>query len=86
MPCHHLKLPDGTSYIVCGRGGRSMRCVTCGRPATLLCDYPVMRLGEAGTCDKPVCVRCLIAQGPEKDYCLAHADLAGKLPQQGGLF
>jgi hypothetical protein len=86
MPCNHIKLPGGGYALVCGPKPRAKPCVSCGRPASLLCDYPVTRAGKTGTCDRSVCVRCSVPQGEGRDYCLAHAELAGKLQPQGELF
>lgn len=77
MPCNHMKLPGGGYAIVCARGG-GKRCVTCGRPSTLLCDYPVTRDGKPGTCDRPMCAKHAEHVGPDRDYCLAHAEHARK--------
>jgi hypothetical protein len=87
MPCTHVKLPNGDYAIVCTRDRLKVeKCVTCNRPATLLCDYQVKRNGRAGTCDRHICARCSESQGPEKDYCLAHAALAPKQAKQEELF
>jgi hypothetical protein len=75
MPCSHVKLPGGGHAIVCTRGGRQKSCVTCGKPASILCDYPVTRDGKDTTCDRPCCRQHAESVGSDKDYCLAHAQM-----------
>jgi hypothetical protein len=76
MPCNHVDLGGGARAIVCTRH-RQQRCVTCGRPSTVLCDYPVTN-HRSGTCDRPCCRQHAVNVGADRDYCLAHAELEGK--------
>lgn len=69
-----VKLPGGGTAIVCGRGLSRKRCVTCGKPSDVLCDYPVKRNGKEGTCDRPCCREHAVSVGDNRDYCLAHAE------------
>jgi hypothetical protein len=71
------RLPDGTVVIACSRGATPRRtyCVECGKPSTLLCDYPAKSAGEARnirTCDKPLCRKCAKMVGFQVDYCPDH--------------
>lgn len=75
MPCSHVTI-GGTQAIICSRN-RIQRCVTCGRPAPVLCDYPVTN-HKSGTCDRPCCREHAVSVGPDRDYCLAHANLEEK--------
>ena len=68
MPCNHIKLPNGITAIVCTRGS-TKRCRYCGRQANLLCDW---KLPNGKTCDAPICPRCSVPDGPDKDYCKIH--------------
>jgi hypothetical protein len=74
MPCNHVTLSGGGSAIVCSRT-KPKRCVTCGRPSQVLCDYPVTS-NKSGTCDRPCCRQHAKNVGPDRDYCLAHANLS----------
>lgn len=69
-----LDLPGGGVAIVCGRSP-SKRC-KCGKVATIQCDYPVVRKGVAGTCDRHCCRSCATNVGPNRDFCPPHARLA----------
>jgi hypothetical protein len=64
-----IELPDGARAIVCHSGPRPRprRC-RCGRPAHLLCDYPLL---TGGTCDAPLCDACTVRRRG-KDYCPIH--------------
>ncbi len=73
MPRHaaFLKFPDGGGAIV-----HSSKPITaCGRCqakiSAYLCDYPT---GLGKTCDIPLCDDCRSPQGPDLDYCSAHAE------------
>ena len=79
MPCRIKDLPGGGYAIICGRGSNQQPCVTCGRPHKILCDFPVKRDGKDATCDRPCCRQHAVAVGKNVDYCLAHAQHAGKL-------
>jgi hypothetical protein len=70
MICQTISLPDGSRAIVCGPGSRQ-RC-TCGRRASLLCDWKV-KGKKSGTCDRPICDRCALSPAEGKDLCPEHA-------------
>lgn len=73
MTCTTVHLDNGSRAIVCtGRRSRQ-RCVGCGKPAVLLCDWKVPT-NKSGTCDAPVCTSCTHVPAPEKDLCPAHRD------------
>lgn len=67
MKCRVVRVGD-TAAIVCGSAPRAKKCA-CGRPATILCDYPV----NGGTCDRACCTFHRVNVGPDRDYCLEHA-------------
>lgn len=69
MPCRTHILPGGQRAIVCMARSRPKKCVGCGRPADLLCDWKV----EGGTCDAPICATCSTVPAPGKDLCPDHA-------------
>jgi hypothetical protein len=69
--CTSVKLPDGTTAIVCGPG-RRRRCA-CGRIAGLLCDWKVPGK-KSGTCDRPICTSCTTSPAAGKDLCPEHAE------------
>lgn len=71
MICDRISLPDGSSAIVCS-AGRRKRC-SCGRPATLLCDWKVPTR-RSGTCDADLCASCTTSPAPDKDLCPEHAE------------
>jgi hypothetical protein len=79
MTCEVVKLPGGSTAIVCGRGGpRPPRCKFCPLPyaahkATLLCDFEIGRTlgGEPITCDAKICTGCARRVG-DKDFCPKH--------------
>jgi len=75
MPCRRIKLANGGTAIVCTRGPQR-RCA-CGLPATKLCDWPKGR----STCDAPLCERCAVSVGPDRDHCPGHETA----PAQGSL-
>ena len=81
MPCEKIVSPDGTMVgFVCSRGRQPRKlCHYCGKPAMVLCDYP---LGNGKTCDKPMCNSCRTKIGPNLDVCREHrnpADIATAL-------
>jgi hypothetical protein len=82
MPCTPFKLGDGTTGIVCTRGGRRSYCSSpgCTNYSEKLCDYPVTHAGVAGTCDAKLCGKHAVHVGHDRDYCGPHAKLA---PKQG---
>ncbi len=71
MACESVTLPGGQRAIVCSSRKRQ-RCATCGRPATLLCDWKVTG-NRTGTCDAPICTGCTTSPAPDKDLCPDHA-------------
>lgn len=71
MVCRVIQTEHG-SAIVCGPKARQKRCA-CGAPATLLCDWKVVRNAKKGTCDVPICEACTHKPAPDKDLCPAHA-------------
>ncbi len=76
MPCNVYRSDDGEiTAIVCSRGRQSRKLCSCGRPATLLCDWPLAGPKAGKTCDRPICTRCASHVGPDRDYCQAHARL-----------
>jgi hypothetical protein len=77
MTCRHVKV-GGSPAIVCSRGRQARRRCGCGRPATLLCDYPVPHgeVRKVSTCDAPICRKCAASVGPDLDYCPKHQERA----------
>lgn len=71
MTCETVRLPGGTTAIVCGRGGRRPRCRMpgCTRPGDRQCDFPLL---AGGTCDKYLCARHAVRLGPDRDHCPDH--------------
>ncbi len=69
MPCERHKLSNGGLVIVCSRGRQPRAKCSCGRPAPLLCDYPI----GTKTCDAPICKKCATHTGPNRDLCPEHA-------------
>ncbi len=61
--------------IVCGPVAR---CKDCHAPSTILCDFPVIRLGKEHTCDRRCCRNHAVRVGENKDFCLPHARFALK--------
>lgn len=61
--------------IVCGRSARRHKChvESCNRWSEVLCDYPVTT-HASGTCDRHCCKSHAENVGPERDYCLTHAE------------
>jgi hypothetical protein len=66
-----IKMQDGTVAHICTRGSRNpiKACVKCSAISTKLCDF---KLPNRRTCDKPLCDRCAVNVGPNKDYCPDH--------------
>lgn len=71
MPCHVVRLPDGTTAIVRLAKARSRRCSACGRQINewKLCDFPLY----TKTCDRVLCEKCTVHRDPDTDYCPEHA-------------
>lgn len=84
MTCRTVKIGDQVG-IVCSRGQRPRKCSACReRRATKLCDYVVgfhSGVQDPNTCDKPLCDRCAVSVGQDRDYCPSH----GLPPRQIGL-
>jgi hypothetical protein len=72
MPCHPVKLFDGSTAIVCSRGSTRKRCAYCGRASDRLCDFPVLRDGKRTTCDAALCSRCTTRITGDRDLCRSH--------------
>ncbi len=47
----------------------------CGKPGTLLCDYPVKRRGRKVACGRRICQRCASRVGSSLVHCPPHAKL-----------
>lgn len=63
-----FKVQEETGY----NRGRLKACSVCGeKSANFLCDYPITEEGNI-TCDKPLCSKCRVVIGPDKDYCPSH--------------
>lgn len=73
--------PDGqpfTGIVTVFEQRRS--CSSCGKGATLRCDYPVVPRGrKAGTCDRWICSSCATTVGDDLHYCPPH-ERASRLP------
>ena len=76
MPCETFRTKDGV-VVACSRGSSAKRC-KCGRPSTKLCDYLLYGELAGRTCDAPLCDRCAVSAGYNKDYCQAHARVEAK--------
>ena len=50
-------------------------CLSCGAPATKLCDFKLLGVKEGKTCDRPLCVRCAKKVTGGLDYCPGHHQL-----------
>lgn len=64
---------DGTTGIVCGPRTKKRPCITCGKPAGLLCDAP-LGTGKK-TCSAPMCDEHTTKIGG-KDFCHRHMEQA----------
>jgi hypothetical protein len=76
MACETIKLGDGTTAIMCMRGGRARAsCRWCSKPSTKLCDYP-LRAAKAGkTCDALICDQHAYEVGPDRHFCPPHREM-----------
>lgn len=77
MPCERVEFEhNGTKglAIICSRGRRK-KCSAafCDDDATKLCDAPVSGKKRSNTCDRALCDRHASTQGPDLDFCPAHA-------------
>lgn len=68
MTCETIRMPSGGYAIVCSRGRQKHKFCACGKPATLLCDWPK----DKGTCDAALCRKCAVPAGPNRDHCPHH--------------
>jgi hypothetical protein len=66
---------DGVTGIVCGPRTKKRPCITCGKPAGLLCDAP-LGTGKK-TCSAPMCDEHSTNIGG-KDFCHRHMEQAGQ--------
>jgi hypothetical protein len=93
MTCNSFRFgPDAKGVaIVCSRGGRRKAPCSvagCGRDHTKLCDHPVARRHRfkgklpSATCDAKLCDGHAVPQGPDRDYCPAHAKKAASSPPE----
>ena len=80
MPCRTIKVGDGFA-VVCVRGQRAKPCAVCKSPSTQLCDFPLTGPKAGKTCDAPLCRRCAVKVGPDRDYCPAHDRLTKEQPR-----
>lgn len=71
--------------IACGRIPHK-KCSTpgCRNHAGRLCDYPVNRGGNRGTCDRAICDGCSVRAGSGLDHCPPHARLAASAKEKPG--
>jgi len=72
MTCHPVNFGDGARGFVCTGRRTRRRCVQCGEPAGLLCDWKV-KGRRSGTCDAPICAACTHKPAERKDLCPKHA-------------
>lgn len=72
MTCHHVDFGNGTRGFICTGRRTRKRCVQCGKPAGLECDWKV-KGRRSGTCDAPICAACTYEPAEGKDLCPAHA-------------
>lgn len=87
MPCNTIPAGKGGYVVVCTGRQRRTRCDTpgCGRWTEALCDYPVVRNGKPGTCDRKMCDRCRTKKGENIDHCPPHVKAPAPTgdPQRG---
>lgn len=73
MGCRPFNAGGGVTGIACSRGS-GKPCSACGASkATRLCDYPLRGAKQGQTCSRPICDKCTVKVGPERDYCPPHA-------------
>ena len=73
MPCRVVNA-GGMTAIVCGGPRRPATC-SCGRAATLACDWRIGKGSARGRCDEPICAACTTSPAPGKDLCPRHAQV-----------
>lgn len=71
MVCTPFKTVDGARGFICGSRPRRQKCVGCGRPASLQCDWKVPTR-KSGTCDAYLCAACAHEPAPDKHLCPTH--------------
>lgn len=74
IACTLVRLPDGTTAIVCGPRPRGPKCIVCKSPATRLCDGRDPEDVD-GVCSAHLCDRHAARRGAE-DLCPRHASPA----------
>jgi hypothetical protein len=73
--CNTVKVETSAgpvTAIICTRGRRRQNCKFCSRYSTKLCDFPLAGPKAGKTCDAPMCDRCAVHVGPDKDFCPPH--------------
>jgi|GEM_PF-887795 len=92
MPCHYIKLADGTVAHIRTSKPRARRCRWCDRPGTQLCDYELvtnMDMASRITCDAPMC-KAHTTTIRNLEYCPKHAGAKARArlfrSKQGELF
>lgn len=75
MRCTPISLGNGVTGIVCTSRTRVKPCRQCGARSARLCDYALMGRLAGKTCDMPLCAKCAVKVGPDRDLCRAHAEL-----------
>ena len=91
MRCEPLgyRKPDGTIVVTgyaCSRG-RTHYCSTpgCHGRSVAQCDFPVLRKGKAGICDRHLCASCRRRRpdlGGDVDYCRVHDEATPNAQRQ----
>lgn len=81
MHCRQLR-----GGFMCGSRQRAPQCGACKTAtSTALCDHPLVGAKAGKTCDMPLCGRCRVQTGPDRDLCPAHAKATNAEPIQGTL-
>jgi hypothetical protein len=78
MHCRDIVIDGKVVGIACGSRSRPKPCKQCGARSTRLCDYPLAGKKRGTTCDAPLCDRCAVKVGPDRDFCRPHANLRAK--------
>ncbi len=73
-PCEHIRLPDGTVFIVKIGKRRMPKCQFCRSPSSRECDYVIgwTLAGEEILCNAKMCAACARQVGEDKDFCPRH--------------